>query len=170
MCQAMVAPVLAKIRVARGPFRQIWGEPHLRTLGRFCSTLLLGPLSRCVSPRVDHPSVVDLQLRFPQTDPAEVGAALFKHVHPQEHDVFDFTAWVDRHPGGAFNIEKWSKGTFMVTVPSNHQDSLCGGSAPGVARRRHRKVSVERLLSPMTACLADKFAKAFRSQTLEGQC
>jgi len=50
----------------------------------------------------------------------EAGGRKFKNVHPNEHDVYDFSMWVDHHPGGMVKIEKWAKEDFVLKFPASH--------------------------------------------------
>jgi len=48
------------------------------------------------------------------TDPIDiqlqVGSDCYTHVHPNHLNVYDFSGWVVRHPGGEYNIQKWAEG------------------------------------------------------------
>jgi cullin-associated NEDD8-dissociated protein 1 len=50
----------------------------------------------------------------------QVGAEFWKHVHIHEHNVYDFTSWVDAHPGGKNHIQKWTSQNFQIIFPSGH--------------------------------------------------
>lgn len=44
----------------------------------------------------------------------------FQNIHPDEFSVFDFTDWVDEHPGMPFPIQQFAtSGNFVLTYPSN---------------------------------------------------
>lgn len=43
----------------------------------------------------------------------------FRHVHGREGDVFDFSTWAPRLPGGAENIRKWTA-SHVLQYPSSH--------------------------------------------------
>eukprot|EP00931_Biecheleriopsis_adriatica_P067095 TRINITY_DN4129_c0_g1_i1.p1 TRINITY_DN4129_c0_g1~~TRINITY_DN4129_c0_g1_i1.p1 ORF type:complete len:1919 (+),score=336.86 TRINITY_DN4129_c0_g1_i1:71-5827(+) len=49
------------------------------------------------------------------------GTAYWQHVHLHEYNVYDFTAWAEKHPGGADKIQSWAKtGTYQLQFPSHH--------------------------------------------------
>ena len=45
---------------------------------------------------------------------------LFQHVHLEEHSVYDFTDWVEKHPGGSSKLTQWASKGFIVVFPSWH--------------------------------------------------
>ena len=40
----------------------------------------------------------------------QVGSNCYTHVHPNHLNVYDFSGWVTKHPGGELNIQKWAQG------------------------------------------------------------
>jgi cullin-associated NEDD8-dissociated protein 1 len=48
------------------------------------------------------------------------GAEFWKHVHIHEHNVYDFTDWVDRHDGGKTHIQNGINTNFQLTFPAGH--------------------------------------------------
>lgn len=54
-----------------------------------------------------------------------VNGQCFENTHPDNYDVYDFTPWVARHPGGADKIVAFADGqdrTFYLTFPGSHHD------------------------------------------------
>jgi uncharacterized protein (DUF1501 family) len=49
----------------------------------------------------DQADPLDIQL--------QIGADCYTHVHPETMNVYDFSGWVTRHPGGEFHIQKWAQ-------------------------------------------------------------
>lgn len=49
----------------------------------------------------------------------QTGAYCVKQVHPDDWNVYDFTVWASRHPGGSYNIQKWATDTFQSTYETN---------------------------------------------------
>uniref|UniRef100_A0A6C0AY76 Glucose-methanol-choline oxidoreductase C-terminal domain-containing protein n=1 Tax=viral metagenome TaxID=1070528 RepID=A0A6C0AY76_9ZZZZ len=39
---------------------------------------------------------------------------------PGDGKVYDFTSWVNRHPGGAYRIKKWTSNDYQLNWPSTH--------------------------------------------------
>lgn len=75
--------------------------------------------------------------------PSTVGAKVvvdgvcYQHVHPHLHDVYDFTYWVDNHPGNApgFNpISRFAqRGGVMLTFPQSHLMQRWEANRPNLA-------------------------------------
>ncbi|CAK0794555.1 unnamed protein product [Prorocentrum cordatum] len=51
---------------------------------------------------------------------ANSGSDYFLHVHSNEYNVYDFTAWVSGHPGGMDPIKQWTSHGFQLVFPSWH--------------------------------------------------
>ncbi|CAE7942256.1 unnamed protein product, partial [Symbiodinium necroappetens] len=56
----------------------------------------------------------------PQNSIVEVDGKFFQNVHPQEHNVYDFTDWVSNHPGGPDKILQWTARGFILKYPASH--------------------------------------------------
>ena len=64
---------------------------------------------------------------LPCSDPAALGSVIrdaaggscWQHVHPRTGNVYDFTTWVDTHPGGAAAIRSFA-GDDTLRFPSGH--------------------------------------------------
>jgi len=50
----------------------------------------------------------------------QVGEEFFSHVHTHEHNVYDFSKWVDNHPGGKDKITQWVNHGFKLSFPASH--------------------------------------------------
>ena len=51
----------------------------------------------------------------------EVDGDCWKHSHPNEHDVYDFTQWYSEHEGGPSKIAKWAEnGDVNLNFPVSH--------------------------------------------------
>ncbi|CAK0790463.1 unnamed protein product [Prorocentrum cordatum] len=48
------------------------------------------------------------------------GSGYFLHVHSNEYNVYDFTDWVNAHPGGTEQIMRWASGDFQLEFPASH--------------------------------------------------
>lgn len=48
-----------------------------------------------------------------------VNGQCFENTHPDNYQVYDYTPWVSKHPGGADNIRAFAdvQGTFVLTFP-----------------------------------------------------
>lgn len=49
----------------------------------------------------------------------DLGGDCYTHVHPNEMNIYDFSGWVTKHPGGEYNIQKWATGFEGHEVPPN---------------------------------------------------
>jgi len=50
----------------------------------------------------------------------QAGTEFFQHVHLHEHNVYDFSEWVNQHPGGMHHITKWASLNFEISFPGHH--------------------------------------------------
>jgi len=57
---------------------------------------------------------------IPAKATVQVGSEYFKNVHLHEHNVYDFSAWADVHPGGKSFITQWVNSGFQLTWRSDH--------------------------------------------------
>jgi len=48
------------------------------------------------------------------------GNGIFQHVHLNEYNVYDFTAWSQAHPGGVTAITQWATGSFEIKWQASH--------------------------------------------------
>eukprot|EP00928_Gymnodinium_smaydae_P003202 TRINITY_DN1113_c0_g1_i8.p1 TRINITY_DN1113_c0_g1~~TRINITY_DN1113_c0_g1_i8.p1 ORF type:complete len:1938 (+),score=261.64 TRINITY_DN1113_c0_g1_i8:71-5815(+) len=46
--------------------------------------------------------------------------SFFRHVHIMEDNVYDFTEWVDKHPGGPKAITQWTERKYSLAFPWHH--------------------------------------------------
>eukprot|EP00931_Biecheleriopsis_adriatica_P088135 TRINITY_DN62510_c0_g1_i2.p1 TRINITY_DN62510_c0_g1~~TRINITY_DN62510_c0_g1_i2.p1 ORF type:complete len:1491 (+),score=257.69 TRINITY_DN62510_c0_g1_i2:181-4473(+) len=53
----------------------------------------------------------------------KLGSDYFVHVHIDEYNVYDFTEWTKRHPGGAAKIKQWKDSGFLLEFPAWHDMS-----------------------------------------------
>eukprot|EP00930_Biecheleria_cincta_P023948 TRINITY_DN17215_c0_g1_i1.p1 TRINITY_DN17215_c0_g1~~TRINITY_DN17215_c0_g1_i1.p1 ORF type:complete len:1489 (-),score=232.87 TRINITY_DN17215_c0_g1_i1:2869-7335(-) len=53
----------------------------------------------------------------------QVGEDYFQHVHLDEYNVYDFTDWAAKHPGGSQKIKQWRDRGYMLEFPSWHDMS-----------------------------------------------
>lgn len=56
----------------------------------------------------------------PENSIVEVDGKFFQNVHPQEHNVYDFSDWVSNHPGGPDKILQWTARGFILKYPASH--------------------------------------------------
>ena len=52
--------------------------------------------------------------------PTEVNGEFFQHVHAQESNVYDFSDWVSKHPGGPDKIRQWTERGYILNYPASH--------------------------------------------------
>ncbi|CAE7781068.1 unnamed protein product [Symbiodinium sp. CCMP2592] len=52
-----------------------------------------------------------------------LGGIVFQHVYLHEGKVYDFSAWVTQHPGGASAITKWANTGYELVYPASHDMS-----------------------------------------------
>jgi len=52
-----------------------------------------------------------------------LGGIVFQHVYLHEGKVYDFSAWVRQHPGGASAITKWANTGYELVYPASHDMS-----------------------------------------------
>jgi len=50
----------------------------------------------------------------------QVDNEYFQHVHLHEYNVYDFSSWVGRHPGGSSHITRWASLAFELIFPPGH--------------------------------------------------
>jgi hypothetical protein len=53
----------------------------------------------------------------------QVGKDYFQHVHLDEYNIYDFTEWAAKHPGGSSKIKQWKDRGYMLEFPSWHDMS-----------------------------------------------
>jgi hypothetical protein len=46
----------------------------------------------------------------------QIGSDCYYHVHPDHHNVYDFSGWVTKHPGGEERIQQWAEGWQCTTA------------------------------------------------------
>jgi len=62
----------------------------------------------------------------PEDAIVQVGSEYFQHVHLQEYNVYDFTDWVTKHPGGPDKIMQWTEKGYVLKYPASHPMSRWG--------------------------------------------
>eukprot|EP00930_Biecheleria_cincta_P023533 TRINITY_DN16991_c0_g1_i1.p1 TRINITY_DN16991_c0_g1~~TRINITY_DN16991_c0_g1_i1.p1 ORF type:complete len:2142 (-),score=336.15 TRINITY_DN16991_c0_g1_i1:205-6630(-) len=71
--------------------------------------------------------------QVPAGSVVQVDTNFFQHVHKDELNVYDFTDFVESHPGGPDAISRWASMDFKLKFPSSHSmDRWFSGGVPGV--------------------------------------